>query len=338
MKCTFILFFLLVQLGIYAQKMLPKIQVLDSGHKTSLRGISPVSNNVIWVSGSKGQVGKSLNGGQTWQWITVKGFENKDFRDIEAFSAQKAIIMCVDKPAYILKTTDGGNSWKVVYEDNSPGIFLDAMAFWNDQSGIVIGDPINNKVIIRRTFNGGDSWRGLPENNYPIADSAEAMFASSGSNIGLMGSGAACFVTGGNKARFFYKDKIVPLPLIQGTESTGANSVSVVFKKRNVEKIMVVGGDFNNPTNTTNNCTFSIDNGNTWQQPTTNPLGYRSCVEHININQWISCGITGVDVSQDGGLNWAGISNIGFHACKKAKKGNAIFLCGTNGRIARVDF
>src|SRR5690242_8132677 len=101
------------------------IEMLTSGTKTSIRGLSVVNDNVVWVSGSNGTVGRTSNGGKTWKWIIVKGFEKTEFRDIEAFDASTAIIMGIADPAYILKTTDGGESWKVVYENKSKGMFLD---------------------------------------------------------------------------------------------------------------------------------------------------------------------------------------------------------------------
>src|SRR4051812_12313891 len=97
------------------------IQLLTSGTNTSIRGLSVVSDSVIWVSGSNGTVGRSIDGGQTFKWITVKGFEKTDFRDIEAFDTRSAIIMGIAEPAYILKTIDAGESWKVVYENKTAG-------------------------------------------------------------------------------------------------------------------------------------------------------------------------------------------------------------------------
>jgi len=128
----------------------PMVEMLTSGTATSLRGLSVVNDNVAWVSGSNGTVGKTTNGGKTWKWITVKGFEKNDFRDIEAFDAATAIIMSVAEPAYILKTNDGGDSWKVVYENKNKGMFLDAMEFWNEQAGIVIGGRSEEQYLGRK--------------------------------------------------------------------------------------------------------------------------------------------------------------------------------------------
>src|SRR6201994_1475728 len=92
------------------------IEVLQQGKPTSIRGLSVVDDNVAWVSGSKGTIAITTNGGKTWDWQQVKGFENADFRDIEAFSSKEAIIMSSGTPALILKTTDGGQNWKVKYK------------------------------------------------------------------------------------------------------------------------------------------------------------------------------------------------------------------------------
>jgi photosystem II stability/assembly factor-like uncharacterized protein len=111
---SLILFVCVITDSLYAQKHLPIVEVLTSDTKTNLRGLSVVNDNVIWVSGNNGTVGKTTNGGKNWKWFTVKGFEKKDFRDIEAFDAATAVIIAVDEPAYILKTNDGGETWKVV--------------------------------------------------------------------------------------------------------------------------------------------------------------------------------------------------------------------------------
>ncbi len=318
--------------SIYAQK----VKMLVSDQKVSLRGLCVVNDKTIWVSGSNGTVGKSLDAGTTWSWMTVKGFEKIDFRDIEAFDATTAIIMGIADPAYILKTVDGGTTWKVVFENNTKGMFLDAMSFWNEMSGIVIGDPINNKMFIARTFDGGSTWRNIPSEYLPAVAKGEACFASSGSNVAPLNMQEAVFVTGGVKSRMYIRDDQYEMPILQGKESTGANAVAV----KNVKKkktIIVVGGDFNEKDATEKNCCITTDGGNTFTVPTIAPHGYRSCVEFLNKSNWVSCGLNGVDYSKDDGKNWEWISKDGFHVCKKAKKGNAVFFAG-NGKIGKLEY
>lgn len=315
-----------------------KLQMLHQDKNTSLRGLSVVTDKIIWVSGSNGTVGRSIDGGETWKWYQVEGFEKNDFRDIEAFDAQTAVIMAVGEPAYILKTYNGGESWKKVYENNQPGMFLDAMEFWNDQSGIVIGDPIDGKMFVARTFDGGQKWTALSSDLLPVVDSGEACFAASGTNVRALDRDEACFITGGLQSRLYYRDKVIQLPLLQGTGTRGANSIAVRDKKKRKgsNTFIVVGGDFTKDTLRTGNCAITKDGGNTWILPKTLPFGYRSCVEYFSKKKLICCGTSGVDISTDGGMNWRNISDKSFHVVRKAKEGKSVFLAGSNGSIAKL--
>jgi photosystem II stability/assembly factor-like uncharacterized protein len=322
--------FSLLLISTFASAQSIKILHEDS---ISFRGLSVVNDLVIWVSGAKGTIGKSIDGGINWTWIKVPGFENTDFRDIEAFDKNTAIILGVSAPAYILRTSDGGVSWQKVYENNTPGIFLDAMEFWNHKMGILVGDPINGKFFISRTSDGGKTWQSIAEKDKPVADSGEACFASSGTNIRSLTKTKAAFVSGGLSSHLFIREQKILLQIIQGTQTTGANSMAA----KNEKTMIVVGGDFTKKDDTTQNCIITRDGGLTWQFPTNSPKGYRSCVEFLSKKTWITCGLNGVDMSVDDGKNWSSISKESFHVVRKAKKGKAVFFAGNNGRIARLD-
>ena len=312
-----------------------QVKVLTSGTKTSLRGLSVVSDNVVWASGSNGTVAKSIDGGNTWKWLTVKGFEKNDFRDIEAFDENIAIIMAVDSPAYILKTIDGGTTWKTVYENHTKGMFLDAMDFYDDKNGVVIGDPIDNKIFLAFTNDGGNTWVEKYKNMNPSLSKGEACFASSGTNIKLFSKQRETFITGGTNSRILVNDIFnytkINLPIIQGKESTGANSVDIKNKKT----MVVVGGDFTLKDDTTKNCFYTNDAGKTWHAPQISPSGYRSCVLFYKKKTWLTCGLNGVDISNDKCHSFVRISNESFHVCKKAKHGKSMFFAGTGGKIGK---
>lgn len=308
------------------------VKLLHSGSKSSLRGLSVVNDDVVWVSGSGGSVGRSVNGGETWEWLPVKGYEKTDFRDIEAFDKNTAIIMGIADPAYILKTTDGGQHWGLVFTDTTRGMFLDAMEFWNEQSGIVIGDPLGESIYMARTFDGGKTWRSIPASNTPTVDKGEAFFASSGTNVRKLNRQEAVFVSGGTRSRIFIRDKKTDLPIIQGKESTGANSIAV----KNKNCIIIVGGDFNAKDDTIKTCAITMDGGKTFITPVAGLHGYRSCVEFLNRKNWISCGLNGVDLSTDDGQHWSWISKDSFHAVRKAKQGSAVFFSGGGGNIGKL--
>jgi photosystem II stability/assembly factor-like uncharacterized protein len=310
-----------------------KIELLQQGNGVSIRGLSVVNDNIFWVSGTNGSVGKSNDGGKTIKWLSVKGFEKTDFRDIEAFDENTAIIMAIDIPAYILKTINGGETWKTVYYNNTKGMFLDAIDFRDELNGIVVGDPIDGDFFIAKTTNGGDSWHEVPSLIQPTANEGEGCFASSGTNIKFTRRSHYLYVTGGKSSRLFSDIEIKEIPIIQGQESTGANSIALNKSKK---RVIIVGGDFKNKTGNIDNCLFSKNGGRSFQKSEQNPSGYRSCVEFIRKKSAISCGLNGVDYSINAGKSWKTISNEGFHVCQKAKKGNTVYFAGSNGRIAKL--
>jgi hypothetical protein len=326
-----IIFLFFVSLSFFFGATAQKIESLTAGTKTSIRGMSVVNEKLLWVSGSNGTVGRSADGGKTWKWTVVPGYEKREFRDIEAFDDKTAVIIAIAEPANILKTTDGGLTWKTVFTDTTKGMFLDAMDFVDKKMGIVVGDPIDDIVFLATTNDGGDHWQKYSGKKIPVTK-GEAFFASSGTNILYNKDGSFEIVSGGTASRIISSVNATTLPIIQGKESTGANSIAG-YKSH----IAIVGGDFGNEKDTTANCFISESSTTqTWIRPATPPHGYRSCVEYITEARMITCGTSGVDISEDGGKNWKLISTEGFHVVQKAKKGNAVFLAGGGGRIAKL--
>jgi len=311
------------------------VEVLSNGSRASLRGISAIDDRTVWVSGSNGNVGRSIDGGSTWEWKTVAGFEKRDFRDIEAFSENTAVIMAIDAPAVILKTTDAGKNWKVVFTDSTKGMFLDAMDFYDSNTGVVVGDPIDGHLYIAFTADNGSSWQPAPMDKRPRVDNGEACFASSGSNIHLLRGNNFLAVTGGTNARLFYNTTGYPLPIMKGTETTGANAIGVFNRN-----IAIVGGDFKNK-DRSDSCYLFFDNftrASNARYATFSEKGfsYHSGVTFISSGKIIACGLNGVDVSDDNGVHWKNISKESFNAVVKAKNSDAVFLCGGNTKIGRL--
>jgi photosystem II stability/assembly factor-like uncharacterized protein len=321
--------FLLIGFSASAQQPYA-ITLLSTRDSVSLRGLSVPTDSVVWASGSRGTVGRSLDGGRTWQWRQVPGYEARDFRDVEAFDANTALLMAVAEPACILKTTNGGGTWQVVFTDPAPGMFLDAMYFRDDRHGIVVGDPIGGNFFVQGTEDGGNTWRVT----YPAlaAQPGEACFAASGTNVLLLANGTYQVVTGGKVSRLMGSQANQTLPLVQGAESTGAFSVAARGQKR-----VIVGGDFANEKDTRGTCALSADGGNTWTLPAEPPRGYRSCVIYLDANTLLSCGPSGVDRSRDGGRRWEPVATEGFHVATRAKTGRSVYLAGSGGRVARLE-
>ncbi len=311
-----------------------RIKLLTSGKPVSLRGLSVVDDRVIWVSGSGGTVGLSTDAGENWKWIQVPRYEKSDFRDIEAFNDQEAIVMGITEPAVILRTIDGGKNWTTTFEDSAKSVFLDAMDFSGDKA-LLIGDPDKGKIFLLRSANRGNNWE-KSMSGLENAAIGEAFFASSGSNIRITPAGGYAFVSGGKESCLYLPSGRYPLLLNQGKETTGANSIAI--NPVNPNQAFVVGGDFTHDTVRYRNSLLIQFNPFVQTPPANSPHGYRSCVEYLDDKQMICCGTSGVDFSSDGGLNWMLISDKGFHVCRKSRIGKSVFLAGSKGSIAILEF
>ncbi len=311
------------------------IRSLTTAPVNSIRGLSAVTDSIVWISGTQGKVGRSLDGGQHWDWYTVPGCDTVDFRDIEAFSASRAIVMGIASPARIFLTEDGGKQWKQVYFNDAKGIFLDAMDFRDEKEGMVTGDPIDGRFTILVTRNGGNSWEAVPG---PAAQEGEACFAASGTTLRALPGKGFAFASGGTISRLFRYDGASwtprPLPLTQGAPSTGTFS----FAFHDAQNGVAVGGDYMEAANTTRNCFITRDGGRTWVAPTAPPAGYRSGVEYLDARRLLTTGPSGTEYSTDGGMHWTSVGTEGYHVARKAKKGNRIFLAGSKGRIAVLEW
>lgn len=292
-----------------------------------------VNDQLAWVSGSNGWIAKTLNG-KDFEWWQLPGYEKTDFRDIEAFSDKDAIIVSAGSPAYIFKTSDGGKSWKKVYENNDPNIFLDGMDFWNSKEGMAYGDPINGLMQLLITKDGGETWQNISSKANILLNEGEAGFAASGTGIKIVGN-KIFIATGGTFSRLFTSSdkgntwKVENLPLIQGKSSTGCFSIDV-FKN----KIFAIGGDYLNDTQSKGN--YAIKNHGNWISPNTPPFGFKSCILCIDDKIILTTGTSGTDISNDGGKTFHQIDSQSLNVCRKAKKGSLILLAGSNGKITKL--
>ena len=318
----------------YSQQIVP----LTKGTKTSLRGLSVINNSVAWVSGSNGYTGLTTNGGKTWRWTQIPGYETFDFRDIEAFSATEAVLVNAGSPAVILLTQDGGHSWKEVYRNSSSEIFLDGMDFWNRKQGIIYGDPIAGQMQLLETKDGGNTWKNISGQLKIKLAAGEASFAASGTAIRTGKNGNVWIATGGTQSRIFHSTdfgkswQVYACPIIQGDNSTGPFSLAFL----NSKNFVAAGGNYLKDTLRANNLVITKDGGQSWKKPIVSPFGYRSAVEFISKRLVVATGSSGTDISMDGGNSWKNISNEGFNCVRRAKKGKMILLAGSNGTICRI--
>jgi len=306
----------------------------------SFRGLYVVDNAHMWVCGTKGTVGMSYNGGKNFKWVNPKGYENREFIGVYAWDYKNIIVLAAGQPGIILKSKDGGNNWKEVYRDESAGVNLSSMDFYefNNNKGVIIGNPVGNSYpYVLNTENKGDNWERMtsPDKLAPLKN-GENFVAALGGNIKLLDDKFGyIYASAGKHSNFFMFHEMQHIqPLSQHQNNTsGANALEYSFGENYG---IIVGGDYSNPESSENNIfLFDYDGTNQpkFYKPQTFPKGHKSGAVLMNNSKAIICGPSGVDFSNDKGMNWKSISFEGFNTCKKAKNGNKIFLVGSNGKI-----
>src|SRR5262249_46083243 len=135
-----------------------------TGTAARLRGVSAISAQTAWASGSLGTVVRTVDGGQTWQQGGPPGTATLQFRDIEAFDANRAVILSIGPgtDSRVYATADGGQTWTLSFTNTDPAAFYDCMTFFDSRRGLAVSDPVDGKFRLIATDDGGHSWRGLP--------------------------------------------------------------------------------------------------------------------------------------------------------------------------------
>src|SRR5687767_5623340 len=93
----------------------PQWTLQTSGVNWPLRGISAVSEKVVWASGGP-LVLRTINGGDSWQPMVPEDTKEAlkfDFRDVDAIDDRVAYALSIGNGplSRIYKTSDGGKSW-----------------------------------------------------------------------------------------------------------------------------------------------------------------------------------------------------------------------------------
>ena len=308
--------------------------------KASFRGLSVVNEKIVWASGTGGTVIKTVDGGKTWNVMTVPGAEKLDFRDVEAFDSNTAYILSIGNgdASRIYKTTDGGATWKSQFTNTNEKAFFDAIACWDKNNCIAMSDPVDGHYVLISTVDGGTSWKPIVSNNMPAAKDGEAAFAASGTCLYIAPGGVVFLVSGGNDARVFRSaDRgktwtVADTPIAKGTPGSGIFSIAMADKNKGV----IVGGNYEKPGEAGRNLAFTSDGGKTWTAGRGNSLlgGYRSGVAYLDKKVIIAVGTNGADMTTDGGKTWNKVSEENLNAVASNRK--TAWMVGPNGGVFQV--
>jgi photosystem II stability/assembly factor-like uncharacterized protein len=313
-----------------------------SGTEALLIAVSPVNENVVWVSGSQGTWLRTLDGGATWRSGRVPGADSLQFRDVHAVDANTAYLLSIGNgpQSRIYKTTDGGQNWTLQYTNTEPQGFYDCFDFWDANRGIVIGDAIDGRMAMLTTSNGGATWTGIPPESLPAAPAGEGSFAASGTCLETLPGGHVWIVASNpQQGRVLHSAdhgrtwSFVVLPI---TTREGAGPQSVGF--RDVRHGFALGGGNSaQPGDTL--AAVTSDGGRTWTARARPPLARGVWggvyVPGASAPTIVAVSPSGAAYSRDEGTTWTPIDQSNYWSVGFASR-NAGWAVGARGRITKL--
>ncbi len=320
------------------------VELQQSGTSNRLQAISPVNDRVAWASGVGGTYVVTTNGGPTWKAGVVPGARSLEFRDVQAFSANRAYLLAAGPgPASrIYKTEDGGAHWELQFKNGNPKAFYDCFSFWKPWRGITMSDAVDGRFPVIRVTNGTD-WSYIAT-RLPSAQAGEAAFAASGTCVATQGEDNAWIATGGAaKARILATTdggdtwKAYDTPIVQGTAASGG--ISVAFRDR--QHGILGGGDLEITDVFTKNVARSSDGGKSWQlakHPTFTGSIYGLAYVNGMEKSVVATGPKGASWTADEGNHWFALDTLTNYWAVAFSSPAAGWLVGTEGRIAKVSF
>ena len=326
--------------------------VTPTGSTAQFRGLSAVNKDVAWVGGTQGQVLRTVDGGRHWQNVSPAGAEALQFRDVQAFDAQRAVILSIGPGAdsRVYRTADAGKTWTETFRNADANAFYDCMAFNQDKHsnggghGLALSDPVDGKFRIAATSDGGKSWKVQPNDGMPAALPGEFAFAASGTCLVAGPGRTAWFATGGGERPRVFRTfdggrhwTVADSPMASG-EAAGIFSLAF----RGPLFGVAVGGDFLKPNEAVKAASVTYDGGRTWKLVPADkaPKGYRSGSTFVpwSASTVIAVGPSGSDVSRDGGRSWKQFSDGNFDSveCGGHGKQAGCWASGAKGAVARL--
>ncbi|MEM8487691.1 MAG: glycosyl hydrolase [Bacteroidota bacterium] len=325
---------------------IPVTTAQTSNSEVLFIGISVVDDQNVWISGTAGSFGRTVDGGVTWQIGTVPGADSLQFRDVHAVDAQTAYLLSIGngEDSRIYKTTDAGISWTQQFTNAEADGFFDCMDFWDENNGIAFSDSFEGAFYIIKTSDGGDTWTRVSPAVLPPALDGEGSFAASGTCLMVKGENTVNIVTGaGGKSRVLTSTDrglswdVVETPVAHGTPSSGLASISYLDDSQGV----VAGGEIAKPDSTADSIARTLDGGATWEvtghTTFTGAVYGISYVPNQSTPTLVAAGPKGLDYSQDNGDTWNSLSTDNYWSVAFAPSGKG-WATGTEGKVLHISF
>ncbi|MBD3638217.1 MAG: hypothetical protein HUJ25_12765 [Crocinitomicaceae bacterium] len=260
-----------------------------------------------------------------------------DLRDVYVRSDGSMIFINSGDQGKIWKVSADRRSVKLVYDRS--GVFIDGLAFWDDQRGVAYADPVNGKFIVMVTLDGGEIWRPLNSESLPYALPNEAGFAASGTGIAAVGESTIYIGTGMSDTARLYCSydmgkswTIRPTPIKPG-DSYGIYSMYFWSENEGI----IIGGSYQNPDDNEKICFYTPDGGKTWEERGKGLGGYTSCVHgNKDASFLVATGRIATYYSINKGENWNLLTAETYYSVRVGE--DKLYFSGKEGKVAVFEY
>jgi photosystem II stability/assembly factor-like uncharacterized protein len=272
-----------------------------TGTMAWLRAVYFLDQNRGWVAGSSGTLLETSDGGQTWRKLLPLTKDN--LRDVYFANervgwlvAERDVLKLKtnDEPrTYLLKTEDGGFSWRRVFLNGSDvNARLVRAVFADAERGWVFGET----GVVFATSDGGAHWVRQPSPTKHLllggafADYAHGWLVGAGATILQTSDGGMTWQSGNVR------------------DGDGARFTAASF----------IGNSLGWAVGTAGRVFATTDGGRTWFEQRSNVTDDLSDVKFIDASEGWAVGAQGMLLhTTDGGLHWSAASSGTSHALER---------------------
>ncbi len=139
---------------------------------STVRFINAPSNNVAYAVGNNyGGIAKTEDGGGLWDLMKFPSdYSNYQASMAYAVNEDTVYVPVFGSGTFLLKSEDGGKTWtKILSGADAQNSFFNVVHFFDENRGVVQGDPVNGDFEIYVTNDGGQTWTRVDGANIPDA-------------------------------------------------------------------------------------------------------------------------------------------------------------------------
>lgn len=302
----------------------------------SFRGMTSVDDSLIFISGSKGTIAKyNIEQDKLSKAALPEKYKQTDFRDIKHLGAGNLLAVGISSPAYVLRSSDYGSTWHLVYEDTSKNIFLNGAIVLDNARILLYGDPDESGTFdLLLSADLGKTFSRLPVNERPHSGENGGMFAASGTSGMLVNDTIYIAIQSASGVALVKKQQdLNPADVwqLEATDIPASGSSGIFSLAAHKNSMMAFGGEYTQPNEKRHSVWKNVE-GKWTVINLPFRCGYYSCGV-FNSHVIVATGTCETTI-YDRSLKQTTSIEKAFHTCRLV--GNTVYFAGPNGTFGTL--